>query len=278
MMPMEPDVTILIPVRNGADFIAEAIESVLEQTFTNWILLIRDNHSKDGTRDVVSRYLSDPRIRLIEGHTDLSMAGNYNACLALVQTKYYMLLCHDDYFYKKHALETGYKLMEENPSSPAVYCDLMYVDSRRAALATRRFHRSGLIDCSTLARRSILQARNLFGIPVLARTSALGEARCDERLPYIVDLDLSIGTAKGKAVYHIPEMLIANRYHASNNTSLLLHGVDRQLVLLAQRHGVPLNAFDRVLINLSAAYMRMAKRAFILYARSVAIRQPSKLT
>lgn len=265
---MEPEVTIVIPVRNGADFIGEAIESVLEQTFTNWILLVRDNLSKDQTCDVVSRYLSDPRIRLIKGGSDLSMAGSYNACLGLVQTKYYTLLSHDDYFYKKHALETGYKLMEANPSLPTVYCDLIYVDKRRATLATRRFGRSGLIEWSTLARQSILRARNLFGIPVLARASTLQGVRCDERLPYIIDLDISIGMAKGQAIYHVPEILIANRYHGSNNTGLLLKGVGRQFLALGPRHGVPLSSFDHVRANLSAAYMRIAKTAFLIYARN----------
>lgn len=265
---MEPDVTFLIPVRNGEDFIAEAIESIRSQTYTNWTLVVRDNLSRDRTREIVRGYMSDPRVRLIEGNADLSMAGNFNRCLDEVRTPYYMMLCHDDYLAAPHALEVAWEAMLEHGSSlPTVYCDLEYVNRYRERIATRRFGRSGLVDAMTLARNSILNARNLFGIPLLARTAALQQHRYDETLPYAFDLDLSIATAKGAAVYHIPEALIANRYHHHNSTGVLLHGVVDQMIELAGRHGIALGNADRVRVHLGATYAHWAKRAFLYYAR-----------
>jgi glycosyltransferase involved in cell wall biosynthesis len=266
---MEPDVTILIPVRNGENFVAQAIESVLQQTFTRWALVVRDNRSKDGTRAVVSRYLSDPRIRLVEGNSDLSMAANFNQCLDAVRTKYYTILCHDDYFYSPRAIQSAYEVLEEHPSVPSVYPDLMYVDADRAPITTRRFHRSGLIDCITIARSSVLHMRNLFGISLLTRTSALGKLRYDETLPYIIDLDLSVRIAKDKQVYHIPEMLLANRYHADNNTRILLGGIFAQITTLAERQQIPLSQLDRMRMKLSARYTNAARLAFLIYARGI---------
>jgi len=267
---MEPEVTVLIPVRNGENYIAQAIESVLEQTFTHWTLVVRDNRSKDGTRDVVARYLSDPRIRLIDGDSDLSMAGNFNRCLDAVRTKYYMILCHDDYFYSPCAIETAYEVLEAHPSVPSVYTDLMYVDAKRVPITTRRFRRSGLIDCVTVLRGSILNMRNMFGISLLSRTSALGNLRYDETLPYIIDIDLSARIAKDKQVYHIPEMLLANRYHADNQTHRLQGGIFAQLTTLAERQRVPLSKLDRVRMKVSASYTSAARQAFLIYARGLA--------
>jgi glycosyltransferase involved in cell wall biosynthesis len=147
---MEPDVTILIPVRNGENYIAEAIESVLRQTYKNFALIVRNNLSQDGTNAVVSRYLSDARVQLVEGREDLTMAGNYNACLDLVRTKYYMILCHDDYFYQPEAIEAGYKVMEANPAVPTVFADMIYVDGNSTVITARPFNRSGLLDSMTL--------------------------------------------------------------------------------------------------------------------------------
>jgi glycosyltransferase involved in cell wall biosynthesis len=268
---MEPEVTILIPVRNGENFIAQAIESVLEQTFTNWALVVRNNCSKDGTRAVVARYLSDPRIRLIEGDSDLSMAGNFNQCLDAVRTKYFTILCHDDYFYSPRAIEAAYEVMEAHPSVPSVFSDLMYVDSGRVPITARRFHRSGLVDCATIARGSVLHMRNLFGIPLLTRTSALGNLRYDETLPYIIDLDLSARIAKDKQVYHIPETLLANRYHAANSTRILLGGIFAQLSTMANRQKIPLSKLDRVRMKLSASYTNAARQAFMIYARGITL-------
>jgi rhamnosyltransferase len=266
---MEPDVTFLIPVRNGENFIAEAIESIRCQTYANWTLLVRDNQSRDRTREIVREYMSDPRIRLLEGDAPLSMAGNFNRCLDEVRTPYYMLLCHDDYLATPHALKAAREVMREHGSSlPTVYCDLVYVNRDRERIATRRFGRSGLVDAMTLARNSILHARNLFGIPLLASTAALRNHRYDETLPYLIDLDLSIATAKGSLVYRISEPLIANRYHDDNSTGVLLRGVVDQMIALADRHGIELSGVDRARLRLGATYANWAKRAFLYYARA----------
>jgi rhamnosyltransferase len=271
---MEPDVTFLIPVRNGENFIAEAIESIRCQTYTNWTLLVRDNLSRDRTREIVREYLIDRRIRLLEGNQDLSMAGNFNRCLEEVRTPYYMLLCHDDYLAAPHALQAARDVMREHGSSlPTVYCDLEYVSHDRVVIATRRFGRSGLEDAMTVARDSVLKARNLFGIPLLASTAALRHHRFDEKMPYAFDLDLAIATAKGSSVYHIPEPLIANRYHHHNSTGDLLHGVVDQVIALAERHDIALSDLDRARIRLGALYTHWAKRAFLYYAR---VRKPAR--
>jgi glycosyltransferase involved in cell wall biosynthesis len=265
---MDPDVTFLIPVRNGENFIAEAIESIRCQTYTNWTLLVRDNMSRDRTREIVRDYMSDPRVRMLEGKAELSMAGNFNCCLDEVHTPYYMLLCHDDYLAAPHALQAAREVMREHGSSlPTVYCDLEYVNRDRERIATRRFGRSGLVDAMTLARSSILNARNLFGIPLLASTAALRHHRYDETLPYAIDLDLSIATAERSLVYYIPEPLIANRYHDHNSTGVLLHGVVDQMIALADRYGIELGVLDRARIRLGATYASCAKRAFLYYAR-----------
>lgn len=266
---MEPDVTFLIPVRNGENFIAEAIESIRRQTYTNWTLVVRDNLSRDRTREIVHAYMSDRRIRLLEGTEDLSMAGNFNRCLEEVRTPYYMLLCHDDYLAAPQAIQKARDVMREyGPSLPAVYCDLEYVNRDRVLIATRRFRASGLVDAMAVARSSILKARNLFGIPLLARTAALRQHRFDETMPYAFDLDLAIATAKGSSVYHIAEPLIANRYHHHNSTGELLHGVVDQVIALADRHGIALSEFDRTRIRFGAAYTHWAKKAFLYYARA----------
>jgi hypothetical protein len=179
-----------------------------------------------------------------------------------------MLLCHDDYLAAPHALQSAREVMREHGSSLlTVYCDLAYVNRDRERIATRRFGRSGLVDAVALARSSILNARNLFGIPLLASTAALNRNRYDETLPYAIDLDLSIATAKRSRVYYIPEPLIANRYHDHNSTGVLLHGVADQMIALANRHGIELGRLDRARVRFNATYANWAKRAFLYYAR-----------
>ena len=59
-------VTILMSTYNGENFLAEQIESIQQQTYTDWTLLIRDDGSKDKTRDLIKRFASeDDRIVFI---------------------------------------------------------------------------------------------------------------------------------------------------------------------------------------------------------------------
>ena len=60
-VPVMPLVTVSMPAFNSERYIAEAIESVLAQTYTNYELIIVDDGSTDGTREVINRY-KDPRI------------------------------------------------------------------------------------------------------------------------------------------------------------------------------------------------------------------------
>lgn len=59
-------VTILMSTYNGENFLAEQIESIQQQTYTDWTLLIRDDGSKDKTREIIKRFaLEDDRITFI---------------------------------------------------------------------------------------------------------------------------------------------------------------------------------------------------------------------
>src|ERR1700689_3657672 len=164
---MQADITVCIPVRNGANFIECAIQSVREQTFSRWNLLVVDNRSDDATSSVVGRYLDDARIRLVVNADNLGMAGNFNRCLDLVTTPYYTILCHDDALASPEALARAFDILECHPDIAAVYSDLVYIDGPGLPALHRSFKRSGYMDVQRLAKRSIIEARNLFAIPVL---------------------------------------------------------------------------------------------------------------
>jgi glycosyltransferase involved in cell wall biosynthesis len=60
-----PRVSIVIPAYNNADYLAETVDSVLAQTFTDFEVVIADHSSTDGTWDVMQRYADEPRVRLL---------------------------------------------------------------------------------------------------------------------------------------------------------------------------------------------------------------------
>ncbi len=79
-----PYVTVTIPMYNNARFIAETINSVLSQTFTDFELLIYDDHSTDGSYDIAAS-LTDSRIKLFRNPENLGPEGNWNRAISKVR-------------------------------------------------------------------------------------------------------------------------------------------------------------------------------------------------
>ena len=95
----EPRVSVVTPFYNTVQYIAEAIESVLAQSYGNFEYLLVNNKSTDGSRDVAQKYASqDSRIKLIDNDTFVSQTDNYNGALRQVGTdsKYVKVVQADD--------------------------------------------------------------------------------------------------------------------------------------------------------------------------------------
>lgn len=88
-------VSICLPAFNGADWIAEAIDSALAQTHEEFELVVVDNHSSDGTRDVVETY-DDERIRLIVNDVTFDAPANHNHAVRAARGALVKFLHHDD--------------------------------------------------------------------------------------------------------------------------------------------------------------------------------------
>ncbi|HQI19850.1 MAG TPA: glycosyltransferase family 2 protein, partial [Leptospiraceae bacterium] len=73
-----PEISVCIPVYNTEPFIAEAIESALNQTFKDFELIILDNRSTDNTLKIVRKF-KDKRIRVVAHEKNLGAEANWNA-------------------------------------------------------------------------------------------------------------------------------------------------------------------------------------------------------
>jgi len=92
-----PRVSVGIPVYNGERFLAQAVDSVLHQTFTDWELIISDNASTDGTGEMCRRYAAlDPRIRYHRFTENVGIAANYARVFTLARGTYFKWLASDD--------------------------------------------------------------------------------------------------------------------------------------------------------------------------------------
>lgn len=90
-------VTIGLPVRNGARTIRTAIEAILAQTHRDLRLHISDNASDDGTADICGEYVQrDPRVRLTRHRQNIGVYPNFRHVLFAAETPFFMWAAHDD--------------------------------------------------------------------------------------------------------------------------------------------------------------------------------------
>ena len=96
-MESQPLVSVIMPSYNAERFIAESIESVLRQTYTNWELVVTDDCSTDRTPQIVQSYCEkDARIRFAVAKQHSGIAGTRNQCLERAQGRFVAFLDNDD--------------------------------------------------------------------------------------------------------------------------------------------------------------------------------------
>ncbi len=106
-------VSIIMPSWNTGMFIAESIESVIYQTYTNWELLIVDDNSTDNTDEVVKPYLSDYRIKYLKNEKNRGAALTRNRAMREAQGEWIAFLDSDD-LWMPEKLEKQIHFMNEH--------------------------------------------------------------------------------------------------------------------------------------------------------------------
>jgi glycosyltransferase involved in cell wall biosynthesis len=92
-----PPISVALPVYNGANYLREALDSILTQTFTDFDVIISDNASDDETPEICREYAQqDERIKVERSEQFLLQAENVNRAVDLCSGEWIKLFCHDD--------------------------------------------------------------------------------------------------------------------------------------------------------------------------------------
>src|SRR5436305_6637069 len=108
-----PDVTVLMPVYNGEQYLGAAIEGILCQTHDNFELLIVDDGSTDRSVEIVMSY-RDPRVRLVSMHTNVGLSAALNEGVKLARAPFVARQDADDVS-EPHRLEVQLRVMTKQP-------------------------------------------------------------------------------------------------------------------------------------------------------------------
>ncbi|MDO8669476.1 MAG: glycosyltransferase [Candidatus Buchananbacteria bacterium] len=126
----KPLISVLMPVYNGQKFLKEAINSVLNQTYQNFEIIIINDASTDKTKKIASSFVkADPRIKLINHQKNKYRSGALNTGLKHASGSYISFLDADD-VYLPDKLKKQLAFLEKNKNIDLVYSDFEVIDRR----------------------------------------------------------------------------------------------------------------------------------------------------
>ena len=120
--------SIILPVRNGGEYVKECVQSILAQTCTDLDLHILDNCSTDGTLEWI-RTIADTRIKIYAADRPLSIEENWDRVKMIPKNEFMTLIGHDDRLYEDY-LATMQGLIAASPDASLYQAHFTYIDAK----------------------------------------------------------------------------------------------------------------------------------------------------
>jgi len=163
-------ISILMPVYNGEKYLAEAINSILHQTYTNFEFIIINDGSNDRTAEIINSF-NDPRIRVINNLTNLGLVVSLNTGINQSTCRYIARMDSDDISLPKR-LEIQKKYLDDHQSVGIVGSRSRIIGENHGhsnkpivdpvEIKTSLLFSTPLVHPSVMMRRDLLISNNLF--------------------------------------------------------------------------------------------------------------------
>lgn len=206
---IKPKISIATITKDRAFFIAAAIESVLQQTFSDWELIILDDNSKDNTEEIVKKY-TDPRIIYVKNYPTLGISTSRNKVLALAKGTYIAVLDSDDVWTDKEKLQKQFDFLETHSDYVLIGSNIKIVSDTGAFIKNTDFPTE-----DRDIRASILMTNPIPHSTVMFRTETANTVgRYNEKLSCVEDLDLFLRLGKLGKMKNIKETMTSYTRHS----------------------------------------------------------------
>jgi glycosyltransferase involved in cell wall biosynthesis len=209
-----PRVSIGVPVYNGENYLQEALDSLLNQTYEDFEIILSDNASTDKTREIAESFAArDPRIRYFRNEENLGAARNYNLVFELARGDYFKWAAHDD-LCGPELLEQCVSVLDGDPS--IVLCYPKTKEINDYGEVTKKFPDEPDISMSSASKRyyqCVCVAHPQVAVFGLIRRSALEQTRL---IGYYSSSDrVLLGELALIGKFHeVPEYMFFMRNHA----------------------------------------------------------------
>ncbi len=212
-----PKISIILPTYNGTQYITNAIESVLLQTFADWELLIIDDGSTDDTASIAKVYAAkDQRIIFVQNQYNLGIQKTLNNGLAMARGEYVARLDDDDRWIDSSKLDTQVTFLDNHSDYVLVGTNAILVDEKGARLATYSMPETdSAIRGRLLSKNCFLHPTIMMRIEALKKSGGYDE---NENVRHIEDYALWLALGMVGKFANIPLVSTSLTAHSSSIT------------------------------------------------------------
>lgn len=229
-MKTSKKVSIVLPVYNGEDYVAESINSVIEQTYNNWELIIVNDCSTDNTlRICQSIAKDDPRIRIISNKENQKLPNSLNVGFREATGEYYTWTS-DDNIYMPSAIASLVDVLEQNTDAIMVYSDYSIIDDE-----------GNIQSVVNLQDPQYIVAGNVCGACFLYTAEIAKEVgEYDDTLFLAEDYDYWMRIYRHGRIVHINDNLYFYRRHSNSLTEKKKAFIQEQTYKALEKNFLPL--------------------------------------
>ena len=122
MLSLKPLISAVLPVYNGEESLVDSVNSILNQTFDNFELLVCDDASYDRSKDILAKF-DDPRITIYNNKFNLGYGGNLNKLISLShKNSQYIAMMEQDDVYNEELFQLAVDYLTDNSDCGMVSC------------------------------------------------------------------------------------------------------------------------------------------------------------
>lgn len=211
---MKPLVSVFIPVYNREKYIADAINSILNQTFTDFELIIIDDGSTDNTREILASY-NDKRIKLFFNEKNMGIPYTRNKGLECAKGEFIALLDSDDVAVPDR-LEKQLNFFKTHPDCVIVGGFVGVIDQHIKLIKKIKYRYTDPDHVSS----SLLFNCSIHNTTVMAKTNVLKKFNYNKHFTLAQDVDLLVRLNFSKyKLYNMNKILVFQREHKNRTTT-----------------------------------------------------------
>jgi glycosyltransferase involved in cell wall biosynthesis len=273
-----PKVSVLVPTYNYEQYLPMAVESVLGQSYADFEVVLIEDCSTDGSRELAEKYYRlDDRVTLVLHHVNSGLSCARNSGL-IAATGEFIAMCDADDIWLSHKLQVQMDRFKETPGVGVVHSDSAIID-REGKLTGQRFsdlmHRTGQVTSGNLFEE--LCERNFMCVPtvIMRRETMEYAGGFDASLRSLEDWVCWAKSSRRYLFSYIEEPLVQYRVHGASLShdpiGMAKNRVKAIHILLEAFRDMPSPIRARMLYNLGVSHLEIsdARGAVAAFTESI---------